>query len=489
MLNARKVSVLVFAIQLLCFGASVKAGPPNVLFIAVDDLNDWIGCLGGHPQAKSPNMDRLAARGTLFTNAHCNAPICNPSRTSLLLGMRPSTTGVYALKPNFRTVPWMQAAVTIPEYFERNAYSVGITGKIFHGSNEGYMSGDIDYSPRRQLGKTPAKKIATAENNKHRLLDWGTFPHEDKDRGDYQTASWACEKIASWKKDEPNFLAAGFFLPHVPLFAPPKWFDMFPEDSVVLPKILEGDRKDTPEFSWYTHWKIPEPRLSWLRKHNEWRPIVRAYLACVAYVDSQIGRVLDALDESGQTDNTVIVLWSDHGWHLGEKEITGKKSLWEESTRVPLMFAGPGVTAGAVCNEPVELIDIYPTLIALTGTPGKGGLDGLSLVPQLKNASTPRQRPAVTTHNQRNHAVRTKEWRFISYGDGTKELYDLKSDPDEWHNVANDPKNAAVIEDLSRWLPQINVPPVPGSAARLLVKEGDKWMWEGEEILPSEAIK
>lgn len=469
--------------------AKAESARPNVLFIAVDDLNDWIGCLGGHPQAKTPHMDALAERGTLFSSAHCNAPICNPSRTSLLLGLRPSTTGIYALQPNFRKLSYFKSAVTIPEYFLQNGYRVATTGKIYHGGSQAYMSGDIAYGPRDLVGLKPKKKIVTTPMGNHPLVDWGTFPHNDEDRGDYKTATWACEQIDSWSDDQPNFLAAGFFLPHVPLYAPPKWFDMFPLDSLVMPTILEGDRDDTPDFSWYTHWKIPEPRLSWLRENEQLKPIVRAYLASTAYVDSQVGRVLEQLEASGHSDDTVVVLWSDHGWHLGEKGISGKKSLWEESTRVPLMFAGPGVTGGQACDSPVELLDIYPTLLELAGLPSKGGLEGLSLGPQLRDSTTVRDRPAVTTHNQGNHAVRTQEWRYIVYANGDEELYDLTEDPNEWHNIAAVPEHATIKKSLSRWLPQMSVPPVPGSAQRLLVEEDGKWMWEGEEIKPEEAIK
>lgn len=468
-----------------CIGAE----RPNILFISVDDLNDWLGCLKGHPQAHSPNIDGLAARGTLFENAHCQAPICNPSRTSLMLGLRPSSTGVYALAPNFRSVPWMKDAKTLLEHFADQGYEVATTGKIYHGRSQAYMPGaDIDYGPRNLVGDKPEQKIVQTPMGNHPLVDWGTYPHRDEDRGDYETATWACEKIENWSNDKPNFLAAGFFLPHVPLYAPPKWFEMFPMATLQMPTILEGDRDDTPEFSWYTHWKIPEPRLSWLQKNKQLKPIVQAYLACVAYVDSQIGRVLSQLEESGHTDDTLVVLWSDHGWHLGEKAISGKKSLWEESTQVPLIFAGPGVSLG-VCREPVELLDIYPTLIDLAGVSAKGGLEGVSLRPQLEDASAKRERPALTTHNQGNHAVRTNEWRFIQYADGSRELYDLIDDPNEWENLADRPESASVIADLSRWLPQQSVPPVPGSALRLLVKEGEKWMWEGEEIVPAEAIK
>src|SRR5581483_7081379 len=254
----------------------------------------------------------------------------------------------------------------------------------------------------------------------------------------------------------------------------------------VLPPIKEDDRADTPEFSWYLHWKLPEPRLSWLRKEKQLRPLVRSYLASISFVDSQVGRLLDALEQAGLADNTIVVLWSDHGWHLGEKGITGKNSLWERSTRVPLIFAGPGVTPGGRCTQPAELLDMYPTLLDLCKLPQRKGLEGHSLAPQLKDVSAKRPWPAITTHNQNNHAVRSEHWRYIRYADGSEELYDMLQDPNEWDNLAGNPKLAGVIKEHARWLPTVNAPPVPGSMHRLLVRVGNVWMWEGKAIDPAD---
>ncbi len=241
-----------------------------------------------------------------------------------------------------------------------------------------------------------------------------------------------------------------------------------------------------PAFSWFLHWKLPEPRLSWLKTSNQWRPLVRAYLASTSFMDSQVGRVLEALDATGRADETVVVLWSDHGWHLGEKGITGKNTLWERSTRVPLIFAGPGVAAGSTCDQPAELLDIYPTLVELCGLPARAGLDGHSLVPQLKNANTPRPWPAITTHNRGNHSVRSRRWRYIRYADGTEELYDHDDDPHEWNNLANDPRFVETKRDLSRWLPRPDAPPVPGSHTRFLDQEDGVWHWEDQPIIPGD---
>ncbi len=478
------------------------AAPPNVLFLAVDDLNDWVGPLRGHPQVQTPAMDRLAARGVTFTNAHCQSPLCNPSRTSLLTGLRPSTTGVYGLAPWIREVEPLRDLVTLPQHFTRHGYYTLATGKIFHGNyGRKPVSGVTEFrewGPPSSVGARPPEKLVTTPGGNHPLVDWGTFPHRDEDKGDWHCASWGVEKLQSGLP-EPFFLAVGFFLPHVPCYATQRWFDLYPEETLQLPPVLEGDRSDTPEFSWYLHWKLPEVRLSWLKAHDQWKPLVRAYLASTSFVDSQLGRVLDALDASGHADDTIVVLWSDHGWHLGEKAITGKNTLWERSTRVPLIFAGPGIVAGAACQEPVELLDLYPTLLELCGLPPPEippalrdrttGLEGRSLVPQLKDPATPREHPALTTHNVGNHTVRTKQWRYIRYADGSEELYDLQSDPHEWHNRAGDPHYRATIGELARWLPSVNIPPVPGSAQRILVPEKGVWLWEGEPIHPAEKVE
>jgi choline-sulfatase len=293
--------------------------------------------------------------------------------------------------------------------------------------------------------------------------------------------------MKSLPKGKPFFVAVGFRLPHVPCFASQKWFDLFPpEDQIILPPDKEHDRDDVPEFAWYLHWKLPEPRLSWLKQANQWRPLVRAYLASTAFMDSQIGRVLDALDAIGATKNTVIVIWGDNGWHLGEKAMTGKTTLWERSTHVPLVFAGPGVAKAAKCTQPAELLDIYPTLIKLCGLPTKEGLEGHSLARQLKRAKAKRLWPAITTHNVGNHGIRSERWRYIRYADGSEELYNMQSDPNEWTNLATNAKYADVIREHAKWLPKVNLPPAPGSASRILVKENGVWMWEGKPIVPTE---
>lgn len=460
---------------------------PNVLFVAIDDQNDWIGCLRGHPQVKTPNIDRLARRGTLFTNAHCQAPLCNPSRASLLFGLRPSSTGLYTLQPGVRAVPALKERVSLPQHFAQQGYSTFTAGKVFHDGSIRPAEREKEFQAWGTtvgMPRPPRKFVQTPDATP--LMDWGIFPERDEQQADWQIADSTIARLKSLPPGKPFFVSVGFRLPHVPCYATKKWFDLYPEATLRMPPVKDDDRSDVPDFAWYLHWKLPEPRLSWLRKTDQWRPLVRAYLASTSFMDSQVGRVLDSLEATGQADNTVVVLWGDHGWHLGEKGITGKNSLWERSTHVPLVFAGPGVAKDARCGQPVELLDLYPTLVDLCGLPPREGLEGHSLLPQLKDAGARRPWPAITTHNQGNHAVRSERWRYIRYADGSEELYDLRADPNEWTNLAADPQYRSVLAEHARWLPKVDLPAVPGSAARLLQKVEGVWMWEGRPIIASE---
>jgi arylsulfatase A-like enzyme len=488
-----KMKHCLFALLILMPMCGLTAAEkPNILFIAIDDLNDWVGPLNGHPQVQTPHMDQLAKRGTTFTNAHCQSPLCNPSRTSLMTGLRPSTTGIYGLAPWIRNVEDFADRVTLPQYLGRHGYKTYSTGKIYHG---GYGRRDSDdefdtLGPPASVGARPEEKLVTTPFGNHPLVDWGHFPHQDEEKGDYRVASWAVDRLNDMPEDQPFFLSVGFFLPHVPCYATEKWFELYPQDELQLPPVLTDDRADTPRFSWYLHWELPEVRLKWLKEQEEWNPLVRSYLACISFVDSQVGRVLEALESNDYADNTVVVLWSDHGWHLGEKAITGKNTLWERSTRVPLIFAGPGISREARCAEAVELLDLYPTLVELAALPEKEGLEGHSLVPQLKDPDASRPWPAITTHNQGNHTIRTERWRYIRYADGSEELYDMEEDPNEFRNLIGQERYGDQVAELRQWIPEVDLPPAPGSRARILTydKETDTAVWEGERVLREDAI-
>jgi arylsulfatase A-like enzyme len=464
---------------------------PNVLFISIDDLNDWLGAMGTHPQVRTPNIDRLAERGTLFLNAHTPAPLCNPARVAIMTGLRPTTTGIYGLAPGNRQVPATANEVTLGQYFAAHGYQTMSGGKIFHG---GHSEDEFQaWGPPGTFTRLADKIVQPVVHmGNHPLMDWGILPEgADTTRSDYRVSSWAVnhlDRIGRGTNEAPFFMAVGLVTPHVPFYAEQKWFDMYPEAELVLPPAPPGDRDDVPEFAWYLNWYLPEPRLSWLIENDQWRPKVRAFLAAVSYMDAQVGRVLDALDRNGLADKTIVVFWSDHGYHLGEKDLTGKNTLWERSTRVPLIYAGPGITAGARTARPTDLMDLYPTLAELAGLPRKEGLDGISVVPQLRDPAAPRERPALTTANPGNHGIRSERWRYIRYANGSQELYDHSRDPHEWSNLAGRPEYASVIADLARWIPREEAPHAPGSANRVLWREGETWYWEGKPIVPEELI-
>jgi len=426
------------------------AEKPNVLFIAVDDLNDWTTFLGGYPGVKTPNLDRLARRGTFFTRAYCSAPACNPSRASLLCGVRPSTSGVY-----YNSNPWrpqMPDAVTLPQHFMAHGYKVHGAGKIFHGrfkdpqSWHVYMSRPGDPAPK----KRPANGIP---NTAH--FDWGPVDEDDDAMGDTQVTNFGIEFLGR-KHDKPFFLAVGLFRPHLPWYVPRKYFDEYPLGDIVLPKVKADDLDDVPPIG--RRMARPEGDHAKVLRYKQWEKAVQGYLASITYTDGQIGRLLDALDKSPYARNTIIVLWADHGWHLGEKLHWRKFTLWEEAGRVPLVFVVPGLTRPETrCERTVSLLDIYPTLADLCGLPIGEHLEGKSLKPLLEDPTAAWDRPVVTTYGRQNHSVRCERWRYIRYSDGTEELYDHQNDPMEWTNLAADPKAAAVKEKLAGWLPKVNV--------------------------------
>ncbi len=440
--------------------ASAAPAKPNVLFIAIDDLNDWIGCLEGHPQAKTANLDRLAAMGTLFTNAHCAAPLCNPSRAALMTGIRPSSSGVYLNNQPWRNSKVLANAVTLPQHFAANGYrSIG-AGKIYHDSYPDPASWAEFYpSKAKQKPVDPLPPRPSMNGLNAANLDWAPLSVPDEKMGDHQVVDWVIEQLNA-KQAQPLFLACGIYKPHLPWHVPQKYFDLFPLESIVLPKINGDDLDDVPPMG--RKFAKPQTDHKLITDAGQWKHAVQAYLACIAFADAQLGRLLDAYEKSPFKQNSLIVLWSDHGWHLGEKLHWRKFSLWEEATHNVLMVVAPGVTKpGSRCDRTVSLMDIYPTLVDLCGLPSRAGLEGVSLRPLLADAKAKWDRPALTTYFRNNHSVRSEEWRYIRYEDGTEELYDRKKDPLEWKNLAADPKLAAVKQKLAQWLPTTNVEDVP----------------------------
>ena len=453
---------------------------PNVLMIIADDMNDWVGCLGGHPDVKTPNVDRLAQRGMLFTNAHVAAPVCNPSRVALLTGRRPSTTGVYD-----NSVVWHRVfpgIATIPQHFKANGYHVVGGGKVNHhmpGFNRRsdwheyfYQVFDGDYHDRLARGldvsdyrwpdgfplnRLEAVKSFANPPNNAKEFDWGALDKPDAEMGDGQMVEWAVKFLAQPPK-QPFFLAAGIYRPHLPFYAPRKYFEMYPQDQITLPAVKADDCEDLPAAG---KAMAADRRGDYELVMNEgrYREFLQAYLANISFGDALVGRLLDALDASPAAENTIVVLWSDHGWHLGEKQHLHKFTLWERSTRVPFIIAAPGVSReNSRSARPVELIDLFPTLNELCSLPPVEKLDGMSLVPLLKEPTIAFDKPALTTHGQGNHALRSERWRYIRYADGGEELYDHDNDPNEWTNLADKPDFASVKTELASSLPQTDAP-------------------------------
>ncbi len=463
-LYAAVLACAVLALTALWSGSAPAAEKPasepvrskqlNVLFIAVDDLNDWTTFYGGHPDVKTPQLQRLAERGTRFTRAYCSAPACNPSRASLLCGIRPSTSGVY-----HNANPWraqLPEAVTLPGLFMEHGYKVHGGGKIFHGGFRDPQSWHF-YQKRGRDPYPENRPVNGIPKTAH--FDWGPVPVGDEAMGDTVVCDWAIEFLAQ-QHDRPFFLAVGLFRPHLPWYAPQKYFDMYPLEEIALPKVIEDDLDDVPPLG--VRMARPEGDHARVTATNNWKKAVQGYLASITYADHQIGRVLDALEASPYADNTLIVLWSDHGWHLGEKEHWRKFALWEEATRVTLLFDVPGLTkADTVCPRTVSLLDLYPTLADLCGLPVGAHLEGRSLRPLLADPEADWDRPVITTHGRNNHAVRSEQYRYIRYEDGTEELYDPRRDPMEWTNLAGDSQYDEVKRELARWLPRKNVPEGP----------------------------
>ena len=438
--------ILVFVCLSTCLFANKKVGEgrPNVLLISIDDLNDWIGCLGGHPQAKTPNIDRLAARGVLFNNAHCQVPVCNPSRASMMTSLYPESTGIYFLSPDLTESDVATKNTLMPKRFEEEGYHVTGAGKIFHGNqNKKYIP---NYSDNfGGFGPLPEKKISSFKG--HKLWDWGVYPDRDEDMPDHKIAAWAVNELEK-ERNQPSFLAVGFYRPHVPQYVPQKWFDLYPLESLQLPKVLERDLDDLSEYGInLTRLNHVAPTQDWVKQSNEWKPLVQSYLACVSFVDHQVGKLLDALDSSPAKDNTVVVLYSDHGFHLGEKDRWAKRSLWEDSTRVPLMIAGPGVARGKVSPKPVQLMDVYPTLLEMAGLKEDKKLEGNSLANLLRNPRAEWPNMARTSFGPGNYSIRSERYRYIHYNDGSEEFYDHANDPHEWNNLIGKPEFFSQIEE------------------------------------------
>ncbi|MEM9281992.1 MAG: sulfatase [Verrucomicrobiota bacterium] len=459
----------------ILFGALIQASfaedRPNILLIVIDDLNDYVGCLGGHPNAYTPHIDALAEEGILFTNAHCNSPVCNPSRASIWTGLRPTTTGITTNHSGwFRDHPDFRDLITLPKALGNSGYTTIGLGKLFHlgHGNQTWP----DWQQHRRYGYGPRLNTHMSYREGDGLSDWGTPPagkgirrgpqpsRVDMASFDEDIARRVSEVLED-DHDRPFFLAAGFYRPHTPLYAPKRWFDHFPLDKVDLPAVKMGDNDDLPYFGSKPRREvdIEAPGLwqhDWVIENEQWHRIVRAYLASTSYVDEQVGKVVQAWKKSPHFEKTYLVLCSDHGWHLGEKEHWGKAALLEQTTRIPLIIAGPGINGGQTCKKPVELLSLYPTFLDWTRVEPPHALEGSSLLPLVDDPQSDSPHVALTTFSE-HHALRTERYRYIRYVDGSEELYDHDSDPNEWVNLALD--NHPELSNLRPLLDKILTQP------------------------------
>jgi uncharacterized sulfatase len=445
--------------------AQQTASRPNVLLIMADDLNNDLGAYG-HPLVRTPNLDRLAARGVRFDRAYNQFPLCNPSRVSMLTGLRPDTTRIYELVTPVRgTLP---DAVTLPQLFQRNGYVAARVGKIYHYGNPGQIGtsglddpaswnhvvnpAGIDKEEEKLLTNyTPMRGLGSA-------LAYYASPAADEAHTDGMVAS---ETIALLEKyrDQPFLLGVGFYRPHCPFIAPRKYFDLYPLDRIAAPPYSSGDRDGFPRAAWFTvppNWDVAADGL---------RETIRAYYASISFLDANVGRVLDALDRLGLADRTIVVFVSDHGYHLGDRGQWMKQTLFEHSTRAPVIVAGPGVSAkGRSSERVVEFLDLYPTLVALAGVQAPSGLQGRSLVPLLVNPSAPWDHAALSQVRRgaapetfMGYSVRTAGWRYTEWDGGARgaELYDERSDPGERRNLAGEPSQRPRLAEMQRLLWQM----------------------------------
>ena len=529
MIRFSKIIIVIFFSSLAMFSCNQghERKKPNVLFISVDDLNDWIEPLHAHNQVLTPNLNKLTHEGLLFTNAHCTQAVCTASRNSVLSGIHPSTSGWYH-SPNEYAANYdkvMSRHQMLPEFFKTNGYNTFVVGKIFHQGatdfpdkvndfwtecapefwDENKMEPHIKESGKGYGGWKfyPFPKdggrlyqyvmnndtIKHIKNTGHSLCGGPLEADEIPKNGMYdeQIAKWGIEKMKE-DHNEPFFLAVGFVRPHVPYTAPQEYFDLYNSDNLKVPEVPDDEMSDIPVFGKSVAYGARTPRGGWYDVNQipgYRKELVHSYLACVSFVDEQIGRLINGLKESGHWDDTIIVLWSDHGQHFGEKKHYRKQALWEESTKVPLYFRIPNIENSGRIKQVVSLLDIYPTLTQLCNLPIQNKLEGKSLVPLLENTDLVWERPVLSCWYYNNYSVRSNNWRYIRYRSGSEELYNHEIDPGEHNNLALDTKYDSIISEHKKWIPRNGALPAGHD-----VWDGDKLdrtikLWEENDSIPT----
>ena len=447
------------SLPLLADSASKK---PNILFISVDDLNDWAG-YSGHEQVISPSMDKLAKEGVWFSQAYCQYPLCGPSRASVMSGFY-----YHQLKPTRLQIKDSDVAKTtdsmgsrmLHAYFKDHGYKTMAVGKILHRH---LPEADLDESGGRGSWNyhvdENGKRVKTHWQSTNTLTDWDVSQIPEEKMSDTKAAKWAVEKLGE-EHDKPFMLMVGFLRPHVPWYAPEKYFKMYDREKITLPPYKKDDLTDVPKAGNATI-NDGYPRTEWAIENNQWKHIVQSYLASITFVDHKVGQVLDALEASPHRDNTIVVLWSDHGYHLGEKNTFQKHTLWERSAKVPLIVKLPPSLEGQMtkgrCDRVVGLIDLYPTLVDLCGLPANDKAVGHSFKTLLKDHDSTWHHPALTYLKDGGKSIRTSRYRYIEYADGTAELYNHSDDPNEWNNLIADPEYADALKMMREKLAKAHV--------------------------------
>jgi len=456
-------ALLTCASTLPCCGAA-ESKRPNVLLIVIDDLNNWVGCMGGHPQTITPNLDRLAKSGMLFTNAHCAAPACNGSRTALLTGISPHVSGLYDNRQKMREV--LPKAEIMPRTFSRHGYHSAGSGKLLHyfidaKSWDNYFpqARKENPFPRTMYPDKRPLNLPRAGAWQYAETDWGPLDATDKQYGgDYLVAQWVAAQLSK-PRDSPFFLACGIYRPHEPWFVPAKYFKPFPLESIQLPPGYKHD--DLADLPPEGKRRGPNRYFAHIQKHKQWKQAVQSYLASIHYADTMLGIVLKALDNGPHSSDTIVALCSDHGWHLGEKQHWQKYTGWRVCTRVPMILRVPaevsqlpGGTPAAVCDRPVSLLSIFPTLLDLCSLPAEKTHDGPSLLPLLRNPQAKWPHAAVThLADPGSYSISADDWRMIHYANGDQELYNIKDDPHEFNNLAAANRHAARLTGLKKHAP------------------------------------
>ncbi|MGB6223663.1 sulfatase [Haloferula sp.] len=471
--------------------------PPNIVFFALDDMNDWVGALG-YEQAITPNMDRLAESGVNFTNAHTAGIFCAPSRTALFTGRHATSTGCYTTQVYFHSLPELTPLQLV---FQRGGYSTHGGGKLFHhpagfvdlrGWDEFFVRDDgqkrrgwpLD-SWETDMAILPKPYPNSIFNHDREpankfFLEWGPVKNEDEEKmADTVRTEWACELLRR-KHEKPLFLAVGLYTPHFPNYAPQKYFDLYDAEKIKAPAYKKDDLEDLPPAVR----KAKQARGAIHRRLESLDAVedaIHGYLACISYADAMLGRLLDAIESGPNAENTIVVLWSDHGYHHGEKFDWGKHTLWERTSNVPFMFAGPGIARGAKVSATVSLIDLFPTVVDLAGVADAQQRDGISLLPVLRDPAAAKDREVLLPGMKPNeYAIMNRDWRYIHYADGGEELYRLEEDPNEWHNLASRREHAPVVKRLNAAAPKRFAQPLPSNNEIRLVVDGETFRWESK---------